>query len=208
MGHARPRQVGLDRRFHLLCRCGAAAGALQHESRHGGQALLPGAAQPGRRGTGRRSGVGGDRQRLYRARHALGRLRDHAVRWPHHGEQREVLERQGHQPAPQRALHRHFRFRARFRRGVAESAGGAVQPVRRLWPVRLRDVGDPPRQPQPDAADLAAAGSGRLIANAGRRCTVPADVLYSRAGAAPPRARPNACMTRVVPQCDALRRSP
>ena len=59
-----------------------------------------------------------------------------------------------------------------------------------------------------DATDLAAAGSGRLIANAGRRCTAPADVLYSRAGAAPPRARPNACMTRVAPLCDALRRSP
>jgi CDP-diacylglycerol--serine O-phosphatidyltransferase len=64
----------------------------------------------------------------------------------------KLLERQGHQPAPQRALHRHFRLRARLRGGVGQPAGRPVRPLRRVRAVRLCDVAGEVLHPEISAA--------------------------------------------------------
>ena len=69
MGAQGAGQGGLGHRVLLLRLRGVAAGALQHQPGRGGQALLPGAAQPGRGGAG-------DGLHLGRGRHASAATSD------------------------------------------------------------------------------------------------------------------------------------
>ena len=100
MGAARHGTHRLDRGIRLLRRRGAAARALQHAAQRRRQALVHGDSEPGGGGAHRRHGVGVLRPGNLRTRGALARRGRDGVRGHHHGLEREVLQRQGHQPSP------------------------------------------------------------------------------------------------------------
>ncbi len=150
-------QTGLDRVVRVLRRCGAAAGALQHQHRNRRQALFPGASESGRGGPGDRDDLGA--RRLRRARRRAHRLagvdgvRGHAVCRPDDGDQRALLQLQGRELQAIGALHRDRRHRARHRGDQHPSAAGVVRVVLRLRPLGLCGVRLSPGQGQAGQRD-------------------------------------------------------
>ncbi|CAI9000341.1 hypothetical protein EMIT0158MI4_60045 [Burkholderia ambifaria] len=143
MGAEGSRPLGLARRVRLLLGRRAAPCALQHQHRRRRQALLPGAAEPGRRRADRRLRVARDRQpRADEARlAAVGRVRADDLRGRDDGIERAVLQRQGARRAAPRAVRGDPAGGCRVRARIVRSAADAVLPVRAVRAVRLRVLG-------------------------------------------------------------------
>ncbi|CAN0622497.1 protein of unknown function [Burkholderia multivorans] len=143
MGAEGSRPLGLARRVRLLLGGRAAPRALQCEHRRRRQALLPGAAEPGRGRADRRLRMARDRQpgadetRLA----TVGRVRADRLCGGDDGVERAVLQRQGARRAPSDAVRGDPAGGGRVRAGVVRSAADAVLPVRTVRPVRLRVLG-------------------------------------------------------------------
>src|SRR5437773_10736554 len=140
MGVEGPGALRLDCGVRLLCGCGSAACALQHQHRRGRQALLPGAAESRGSGSGGRISVACERQQdpRRRLRPALGCGVPDPLRGVDDGEQRPFLQLQGYQPAALGPVRRDPARRPRLRPDFHRPAYRTISAVCCIRTLRVR----------------------------------------------------------------------